>query len=406
MSGLSATKCIVVGVTGGIAVYKAAEVVSRLGKLGAEVHVIMTESAQQFITPLTFQTLSRQRVVTSMWDEPKEWEVQHVALADKADAFLIAPATANIIGKMANGIADDMLSTTVMATKAPVIIAPAMNVHMYDNPVVQENIGKLTRLGVHFVEPGVGLLACGYSGKGRLADVEEIINKVVAVVKPSLDLAGKKVLVTAGPTREPLDPVRFISNHSSGKMGYAIALAARQRGAEVVLVSGPTSLDRPAGVKVIEVGAALEMYQQVLEHYPDVDIVIKTAAVADYRPKVVSARKVKKKDGDLMIELERNPDILLELGRNKGDKILVGFAAETNDLVAYAKDKIARKNLDFIVANDVTLPGAGFGVDTNIVKLVFPNGQIEELPQLTKDQVAHAILDKVTVLSTKSKSIT
>ncbi|MDA8234093.1 MAG: bifunctional phosphopantothenoylcysteine decarboxylase/phosphopantothenate--cysteine ligase CoaBC [Clostridia bacterium] len=396
-----ANKCIVVGVSGGIAAYKAAEVVSRLVKLGAEVHVIMTESAQKFIAPLTFQTLSRQRVVTCMWDEPKEWEVQHVALADKADAFLIAPATANIIGKIANGIADDMLSTTVMATSAPVIMAPAMNVHMYANPVVQDNIGKLARLGVHFVEPGVGLLACGYSGKGRLAEVEEIINKVVAVVNSCQDLAGKKVLVTAGPTREVIDPVRFISNRSTGKMGYAIARAARERGAEVVLVSGPTNLDAPAGVQVIQVGAALEMYQQVQEHYPDAHVVIKSAAVADYRPKEVSDRKVKKKEGDLTIELERNPDILLELGQNKGDKILVGFAAETNDLVAYARDKITRKNLDFIVANDVTQPGAGFGADTNIVKLLFPGGQIEELPQLTKDQVANVILDKVVGLINK-----
>jgi len=394
---LLTNKCIVVGVTGGIAAYKAAEVVSRLVKLGAEVHVIMTASAQKFVAPLTFQTLSRQRVITSMWDEPKAWEVQHVALADKADAFLVVPATANIIGKLANGIADDMLSTTVMATTAPVIVVPAMNVHMYTNPAVQENMGKLARLGYYFVEPAEGFLACGYTGKGRLADVEEIISGLIAVVNPRQDFKGKKVLVTAGPTREPIDPVRFITNHSTGKMGYAIAGAARERGAEVTLISGPTNLDKPAGVKFIGVESARDMFSQVMEHYPEADVVIKAAAVADYRPKTVSDRKVKKKDGDLVIELERNPDILLELGKNKGGKILVGFAAETHELITYAEDKIARKNLDLIVANDVTQPGAGFATDTNIVKLVFPGGVIEELPQMSKDQVAHIILDRIAV---------
>jgi len=388
-------KCIVVGVTGGIAAYKGAEVVSRLIKLGAEVHVIMTASAQKFVAPLTFQTLSKQRVITQMWEEPKEWEVQHVALADKASAFLIVPATANIIGKIAHGIADDMLSTTVMAASCPVVIAPAMNVHMYANPIVQENITKLANLGYNFVGPGDGMLACGYTGKGRLADVEQIVDKLVAVVAGKRDLAGRKLLITAGPTREALDPVRYLSNHSSGKMGYAIAQAAKERGAEVYLVSGPTNLTPPAGVSYIPVESAREMYEQVMEVYPQVDGVIKTAAVADYRPKSISGQKIKKTPGNLVIEMEPNPDILLELGKIKNSQVLVGFAAETNDLTAYAQEKIAKKNLDMIVANDVTKPGAGFGCDTNIVNLIFPDGKVEEHPQMAKEQVSQVILDKL-----------
>jgi len=388
-------KSIVVGVTGGIAAFKAAELVSSLVKQGAEVNVIMTKSAHKFITPLTLQTLSKNPVITDMFEEPKSWEVQHIALADKADLLAVVPATANLIGKIANGIADDMLSTTIMATQAPVLFAPAMNVHMYENLIVQKNIYNLQQLGYSFVEPDQGRLACGYEGKGRLAKIEKILAEIQRCLgSTSKDLAGKTVLVTAGGTREAIDPVRYISNHSSGKMGYAIARAAIARGARVILISGPVNLQKPKGVELYPVESAHEMHQQVLGKFEQADIIIKAAAVADYRPNSIAQDKIKKSSETLTLELVKNPDILAELGKLKGDRILIGFAAESKDLLDNAKAKLAKKNLDLIVANDITQPGAGFNHDTNIVKLLLGNGEVKDLPILPKDEVAHRILNQ------------
>lgn len=386
---------IVVGVTGGIAVYKAVDFVSKLKKQGASVHVIMTESATKFVTPLTFREISQNPVVVSMWDEPKNFNVQHIALAALADIFVVAPATANIIGKTAAGIADDMLSTTIMATKAPVVFCPAMNTNMYLNPIVQDNIEKLKKYGYIFMEPASGMLACGTSGSGRLPEPENIVEFIKNIYNPNKVLMGKKVIVTAAGTREPIDPVRFIGNRSSGKMGYAMAKAAAKRGAEVVLVSGPSSLAAPENVKLISVETTQEMREAVLREYGTADIVIKSAAVADYRPHKVAEQKIKKTDENLTIVLEKNPDILAELGQLKKHQFLVGFAAETRELISYAQDKIRRKNLDMIVANDVTLTGAGFNSDTNIVKLLYKDGAMEELPIMTKEQLADIIFDKI-----------
>jgi phosphopantothenoylcysteine decarboxylase/phosphopantothenate--cysteine ligase len=335
-----------------------------------------------------------------MWDEPHEYNVEHIALATLADLFLIAPATANIIGKIANGIADDMLSTTVMATKAPVLLSPAMNTNMYLNPIVQQNLIKLTSLGYNVLPPAEGLLACGTTGQGRLPEPETIVAQVEALLAGKTDLAGKTVLVTAGGTREPLDPVRYIGNHSSGRMGYALASAAANRGAKVVLISGPTNLTPPAGVLLYNIETAEEMREVVLEEFTNADIVIKAAAVADYRPSAKSDQKIKKTGDSLTLILEKNPDILAELGRMKTKQILVGFAAETENLIANATEKIVRKNLDMIVANDVTLEGAGFNTDTNIVKLLYSDGRREELPQMSKQKLAEIILDKITLLLT------
>lgn len=392
-----AGKTIVLGITGSIAAYKAAEIVSRLKKKQAKVKVIMTRAATEFITPLTLQTLSQNPVAVEQFAEPKNWEVEHISLAEQGDIFLLAPASANLLGKLAAGIADDLLTTTIMATTAPVVIAPAMNVKMYENFITQGNIKKLSDLGYYFIEPAFGRLACGYEGKGRLAEIDTIIEAVEKIVLRQEDLAGKKIIVTAGPTREPIDPVRFLSNHSTGKMGYALAEAAAQRGAEVILVSGPTFLPVPPKVKMIKVQTAREMRDAVFTHLPDSQIIIKAAAVADFRPKMVFEQKVKKGSDSQRweIELERNPDILYELGQNKGKRILVGFAAETQDLISNALAKISKKNLDFIVANDLTLEGAGFGTDTNVVKIITKNGEVEELPQMTKYDLAHRILDKV-----------
>ena len=393
-------KTVVLGVTGGIAVYKACDLVSSLRKLGIEVHVIMTKSASEFVTPMTFQTMSQNFVTLDMFEEPKTWDVEHIALAKKADVFVVAPATANIIGKMANGIADDMLSTTLMATRAPILVAPAMNTNMYSHPLTQENINKLERLGYKFVEPASGRLACGDEGKGKLAPVEEILKEILKLLNPrQKDLEGKKVLITAGPTMESLDPVRFLTNRSSGKMGYAIAKAAVARGAKVTLVSGKTNQTPPVGLdQFIPIESAVDMYNAVMENLESSDIIIKSAAVADYRPKNVSDKKIKKTDGDLVIELERNPDILMEVGKKKGSKVLVGFAAETNDLIENATKKVQKKNLDFIVANDLTKEGAGFGVDTNIVKILHREGKIEELPIMEKEALADEILDRAKAL--------
>ena len=389
-------KTIVIGVSGGIAVYKVCDVVSRLKKLSANVHVIMTKSAAEFVTPLTFQSLSQNYVVSDMFEEPKTWDVEHISLAKKADVFLIAPATANIIGKMACGISDDMLSTTVMATKGKVLIAPAMNTNMYENPIVQRNIDTLKALNYEFIEPESGRLACGDIGKGKLATPENIVKSVVEALTNEQDLKGKKIIITAGPTVEALDPMRYITNRSTGKMGYSIAKEAIKRGAEVTLISGPTKLEPPKNLKnLIRIESAEEMYEAVINNLEENDVVIKSAAVADYKPKEYSSKKIKKSDEDLVIRLDRNKDIAYEIGKVKKDKILVGFAAETNDLIENATKKVKKKNLDFIVANDLTKEGAGFGVDTNIVKIIDKEGSITEYPIMTKDEVANVILDKV-----------
>lgn len=395
-------KNIVVGITGGIAAYKACDVISGLRKLGANIHPIMTTSAKEFITPMTVQTISNNKVTYDMFKEVDSWEVEHIELAKKADLFLIVPATANFIGKMANGIADDMLSTTVMATKADVMLAPAMNTNMFENKVVQGNINKLKDMGSLVIEPDSGLLACGDVGKGKLAKPEDIIEEVVTYFTKKQydqDFKGKTIAVTAGPTCESIDPVRYITNRSSGKMGYAIAKAAVLRGAEVTLVSGKTSLDKPKGlVNFVDIESADDLYLVMLEEIKKNDILIQSAAVADYRPKEYSDKKIKKKDGDLSIELTRNKDVALELGKMKGNKILIGFAAETNDITDNAKRKIEKKNLDFIVANDLKQEGAGFKGDTNIAKIIDKEGNIEQLDLMSKDELAHKILDRVAKL--------
>lgn len=389
-------KHIVLGVTGGIAAYKAVEIVSRLKKGGAVVHVIMTEEAANFVTSLTFREISGNPVSISMWDKVTNWNVEHIALANLADLLLIAPATANIIGKVAGGIADDMLSTTVMATKAPVFISPAMNSNMYENPIVQANIEKLKLLHYRFIEPASGMLACGVSGVGRLPDPAFIVREIEDYFAASLTLKGKKVLVTAAGTIEPIDPVRYIGNRSSGKMGYAIAAAAAARGADVTLVSGPSALMAGNGVKLIKIETAMQMQEAVLREFASTDIVIKAAAVADYRAKSVADNKIKKNDETLTLVLEKNPDILMALGqRKKPGQFLVGFAAETQNLLSYAKIKLEKKNLDLIVANDVTAQGAGFNGDTNIVKLLDKSGLVEELPIMPKTELAKVLLDKI-----------
>ncbi|MCD6525716.1 MAG: bifunctional phosphopantothenoylcysteine decarboxylase/phosphopantothenate--cysteine ligase CoaBC [Desulfuromonas sp.] len=390
-------KKVVLGVCGGIAVYKAVELLRLFVKAGADVSVVMTRSAQEFVTPLTFQTLSGNPVHRELFDLYQEKEIGHISLADRADLFVIAPATANIIGKVAAGIADDLLSTTLMATRAPVLFAPAMNVHMYENPIYQRNEASLRELGYHFIDPDHGALACGYEGQGKLPEPQAIFTSAQNLLAPQ-DLAGQSLLVTAGPTREELDPVRYISNYSSGKMGYAVARAARQRGAEVILVSGPTFLLPPVGVTLLPVVSAAQMRDAVMQALPKVTAVVKSAAVADYRPAATATEKIKKSDDDMTLKLEKNPDILAELGQNKQGRILVGFAAETQDLLKHAGEKLKRKNLDLIVANDITQCGAGFDCDTNIVKLLHADGQIEELPQLSKDEVAHQLLDRVVEL--------
>jgi phosphopantothenoylcysteine decarboxylase / phosphopantothenate---cysteine ligase len=395
-------KSIVLGVTGGIAVYKAVELLRLLTKAGAEVHVVMTRGATEFVAPLTFQTLSGNPVHLELFNLISEQQIGHISLAERADLFLIAPATANFIGKMAGGIADDLLSTTVMATRAPVLVAPAMNVNMYQNPIYRENEARLKGHGYLFIPPASGMLACGYEGEGKLPDPEVILEEAIAALTPKR-LLGERILVTAGPTREEIDPVRYISNHSSGKMGYAIARAARLRGGEVTLVTGPTCIPVPYGVTVVRVESAEQMREAVLGRLEQCDIVIKAAAVADYRPRLRAESKMKKSADSLSIELEKNPDILSEVGARKGDRFLVGFAAETEELVANATGKLARKNLDLIVANDVSQEGAGFNVDTNIVKLLFRDGRVEDLPLMGKDQLAGVILDRVESLRSGRK---
>ncbi|MBP1904496.1 phosphopantothenoylcysteine decarboxylase/phosphopantothenate--cysteine ligase [Paenibacillus turicensis] len=390
-------KKILLGVTGGIAAFKAAALCSQLVKKGAEVQVIMTKSATEFITPLTMQALSKNPVYHDTFDEKNPRTIAHINLADWADLVLIAPATANIIGKMTAGLADDMLSTTLLATEAPIMLAPAMNVHMYAHPAVMRNMSELVSRGVMMIEPGEGLLACGYTGKGRLEEPETIIQVVERYFnneqKRHQLLDGKKVVITAGGTIERLDPVRFISNDSSGKMGFALARVARQLGAEVTLVVANTQVAPPAGIKVISVESAQQMYEAVLGLWSTTDIVIKAAAVADYRPKVINPTKIKKQGQTMTLELVKNIDILETLGSQKTSQFLIGFAAETNDLEHYAMDKLRRKNCDLLIANDVSVSGAGFGTDTNIVHIYDAQGLVTALPLLSKDEVAMQILE-------------
>lgn len=390
-------KKILVCVTGGIAVYKAVALVSKLSQAGAEVKVIMTASAMEFVTPLSFQVLSHNDVYYDTFDEKDSRVIAHIDLADWADLVIVAPATANTIGKIANGIADNMVTSTLLATTAEVWIAPAMNVHMYQNKSVIRNIQQLHDDGFRFIEPSEGLLACGYVGKGRLEEPEKIVELLQQrfSAQGNLPLSGKKVVITAGPTRERIDPVRYISNFSSGKMGYAMAEAAIALGATTVLISGPVELPKPAGVQFIQVESAAEMLAAVKSQFDDASIVVKSAAVADYRPKEQHAQKMKKKEGDASIELERTTDILKTLGSQKNGQVLVGFAAETNDAIAYGKSKLNNKNLDYIIVNDVTDPGGGFGNDTNVVTLLTSKGKTFPFPAMQKRELAKLLLETI-----------
>ncbi len=386
-------KTIVLGITGGIAAYKAADIASKLTQAGASVEVVMTESATKFIAPLTLRSLTGRPVVTSVWELSSEFSIEHVALAEAADIVAIVPATANIIAKLAAGISDDMLTCIVLATKAPVIVAPAMNVNMFENSVTQDNLAKLKARGFTIVDPAYGRLASGKIGLGRLAETETIIGVIKQVLGRNGDLAGKRIVVTAGGTQEPIDPVRHIGNRSSGKMGYAVAEAARDRGATVSLITAPTSLPEPAGIEVVHIRTATEMKEAVAKATTQTDALIMTAAVADYQPKSAAEAKIKKKDSpSLILELIRTPDILAEV---KGNFLKVGFAAESEDVVANAKRKLEKKQLDIIVANDITDASSGFGVDTNKVTLIDRDGKVESLPLLTKREVADKILDRV-----------
>lgn len=388
-------KKILLCVSGGIAVYKAAALTSKLVQEGAQVKVIMTESARKFVAPLTFQALSRQDVYWDTFDEKDSSKIAHIDLADWADLVLVAPATANIIGKLANGIADDMITTTILATTAKVWIAPAMNVHMYDHPAVKRNLDILFQFGYQFVEPSEGYLACGYVGKGRLEEPEKVVELISDYFsngdKETMLLRGKKVVITAGPTREMVDPVRFFSNRSTGKMGFSLAEAAVSLGAEVLLISGPSELPVPKGVEYVSVTSAEDMYNAVHEAFPSADIVVKSAAVADYRPKEILGDKLKKKDGNLVIEFERTKDILMSLGERKTHQYLIGFAAETTNVIEYARAKLEKKRADMIVANNVKESGSGFGTDTNKVIIVTNRGKDRELPLLPKVEVAKEI---------------
>lgn len=388
-------KCIVLGVSGGIAVYKALDVVSRLKKHDIDVRVIMTESATEFVTPLSFQSLSQNQVIVDMFAEPKAFEIQHISLAKRADLMLIVPATANIIGKVANGIADDMLSTTIMATKAPVVFAPAMNTNMYENRIVQDNIAKLKDHGYGFIEPSSGRLACGDTGKGKLQDTEEIVEYALAVLNEEKDLKGKNVIVTAGPTIAPIDPVRFITNRSTGKMGYEIAKEARDRGANVTLIKGPTSLKEPFGMDIINVSTNEEMYNALLSKFDTADIIVKSAAVADYKPLEYSNKKIKKNSDNLNIELIKDRDIIKTLGEKKTNQIIIGFAAESHDLIENAQGKLNKKNLDYIVANNILSEDTGFGADNNKVTIIGKKGFQLSLEKMSKREVAKNIFDLI-----------
>jgi phosphopantothenoylcysteine decarboxylase/phosphopantothenate--cysteine ligase len=385
---------ILVGLSGGIACYKACDVVRQLRQAGATVQVVMTRSAREFVTPMTLQTLSGNRVGLETFDLTDESEIGHIRLADTADVVVIAPATANVIAKMAHGIADDLLTTVLLATRAPLVVAPAMNVHMWEHVATQANVRTLAERGLRIVGPASGSLACGYEGAGRLAEPAEIVEAVMTALTPQ-DLAGERIVVSAGPTREAIDPVRYLTNHSSGKRGYAIARVAHRRGAEVTLVTGPVALPAPAGVRVVAVDSAAAMQRALRESFRDATVLVMAAAVADYRPAAPLARKLKKSAAAHRLALVRNPDILSGLAREKGTRTVVGFAAETHDLVAEASRKLREKKLDLIVANDVTAEGAGFGSDTNVVRLLDATGLDAALPVLPKDEVAARILDWV-----------
>ncbi|HGG0416711.1 bifunctional phosphopantothenoylcysteine decarboxylase/phosphopantothenate--cysteine ligase CoaBC [Clostridium botulinum] len=388
-------KCVVLGVTGGISSYKALDIVSKLKKLNYDVNVIMTKSALQFIHPLPFQSLSGNMVSKDMFEEPKAFEIQHISLAKKADMILVAPATANIIGKVANGIADDMLSTTIMAATCPVVFVPAMNTNMYKNPIVKNNIEKLKGFGYEFINPISGRLACGDVGEGKMADTEDIVEIADSMLYPIKDLTGKNVLVTAGPTLAPIDPVRYITNKSSGKMGYSIAKEARDRGAKVTLVSGPTNLRTPLGVDIIKINTNEEMLKAVKDNFKNQHIVIKSAAVADYKPKEYKEHKIKKTGDDLNLALIRDKDILKELGLIKENQILVGFAAESKDLLDNAKSKLEKKNLDFIIANNILSKETGFASEDNLVTIISRDGHIKNLEKMSKREVAKEIFDTI-----------
>ena len=388
-------KTVVLGVTGSIAAYKIANLASMLSKLHADIQVLMTENATNFINPITFETLTGHKCLIDTFDRNFQYSVEHVALAKKADVVLVAPASANVIGKIANGIADDMLTTTVMACPCKKIISPAMNTNMYENSIVQENLDKLKRHGYEIIEPAVGLLACKDVGAGKLPSEEVLLEYILKEIRFEKDMAGKKVLVTAGPTMEAIDPVRFISNHSTGKMGYAIARIAMQRGAEVTLVTGPTHLETPPFVRAIPVTSAQDMFEAVASNAKEQDIIIKSAAVADYTPVSVANEKIKKMDGDSQISLKRTTDILKYLGENRTkEQFLCGFSMETENMLENSKKKLAKKNLDMVVANNLKVEGAGFGVDTNVVTLITKE-DVKELPRMTKEEVAIAILDTI-----------
>ncbi|HHX09907.1 MAG TPA: bifunctional phosphopantothenoylcysteine decarboxylase/phosphopantothenate--cysteine ligase CoaBC [Firmicutes bacterium] len=386
---------VVVGVTGGIAAYKTLDVISKLKKLGAETRVIMTENATKMVAPITFQTISNNPVVVRMFEEPKQWNVEHVALAEAADLFLVCPATANVIGKIYNGIADDFLTTSIMACAAPKLICPAMNHNMYINPIVQKNLEGLRQLGYHILEPDSGRLACGAIGKGRLPEPDRIVQEVVSILVPERDLEGMRILITAGPTREWIDPVRYISNPSTGKMGYALSAAAANRGATVYLVSGPVALEAPPGVTVKQVETTRQMLDACLKFYPESDVVIGAAAPGDFHPEKVSDHKIKKSGDVIELAFRETPDILKTLGQDKANRVLVGFAAETENLVENAVQKARQKNLDFVCANRVGLSDRGFGSDTNVISIVMPDGTHQEVGPAPKYQIAMAILDKV-----------
>ena len=393
-------KRVVLGVTGSIAAYKIANLASALVKLRADVHVIMTKNATNFINPITFETLTKNKCIVETFDRNFVHEVEHVSLADSADIMMIAPASANIIAKMANGIADDMLSTTYLAMRCPVIVAPAMNVNMYNNPIVQDNIEKLKKYNNIVIEPNEGYLACGYTGKGKMPEPEELLSYIIKEIGFEKDLIGKKILITAGPTREEIDPVRFITNHSTGKMGYAIAEMAMLRGADVTLVSGPVNIKKPGFVKSINVVSARDMFEAVKSNYEDMDVIIKTAAVADYTPLDKKDEKIKKSenDSDLNIKLERTTDILNWLGHNRKEgQIICGFSMETQNMLENSKKKLEKKNADIIAANSLRDTGAGFGTDTNHLDLIKKDG-IKDLPLMSKRDAASALLDEIKLL--------
>ena len=388
-------KTVVLGVTGGIAAYKIASLASMLVKQHADVQVIMTEKATNFITPTTFETLTGNKCLVDTFDRNFQFQVEHVALAKRADIFMIAPATANVIAKVAHGLADDMLTTTFLACKKPKYIVPAMNTQMYENPITQDNLDICRRYGMHVVEPASGYLACGDTGAGKMPEPELLMEYIMQELAFEKDMAGKKVLVTAGPTREAIDPVRYITNHSTGKMGYAIAQAAARRGAEVTLVSGPVNLKAPLGVNLVPVTSAGEMFQAVTEASSSQDVIIKAAAVADYRPKYVGTEKTKKKDGDMNLEMERTDDILAWLGNHRQTgQVLCGFSMETENMLENSQAKLEKKHVDMIVANNLKTAGAGFGTDTNVVTIITKEGA-EELAMMTKEQVAHQLLNRI-----------